>query len=511
MRWVRSSPCPYAHDKPAAVAAELRASIAAQVPALTNISDAVAAWAAALDDGAPRPLVLLLTGPTGVGKTETAQAIARALLVSRVPLEGAGAGEAVALRPEGLVLLHGEEFMDASNITRLQEAVREQVAAALFDCRGHAVLVFDEVQKAARGTLAALAPLLQGRRAQLRLAGHDQPVDASRMAVVLISDVGVPEIERFIQDELRLKGHKEDATLLQRRLTVKMRERLSAEFASPKHELNLGAFADTIVAFLPFNQTGARALLEKELRAMAQLPSMLSLADHIEWTPDVTAWFSLPRFLRYSTEEAAGHKDGGGNQCARDLKSLAEQRRAEAAARRAEAGDGGESATLGVGADGETTRRRAGEPAGDSAIGDSDAAVSGGRGVDGSGAAARLSVCGEPCEMPRSCFLVHGGRGIIWHDEGPYVRLQRMLRKELERFPRGADDLDDDTDFDLDIAGEDSAAGRVTVRLGIDCGPPKLLDGTCQLRGVRLRAERCVGSAGGEEDCEEIYRGALGT
>jgi DNA polymerase III delta prime subunit len=60
----------------------------------------------------PRPLVLAFTGPTGVGKTETAHVIARAML-PKTELVGVGR------RPRGLLVLRGEDFADVNaNVTR---------------------------------------------------------------------------------------------------------------------------------------------------------------------------------------------------------------------------------------------------------------------------------------------------------------------------------------------------------------------------------------------------------
>ena len=99
LRFQRHIACEYAKDKAGAAAAKLEA-IVAQHAAVAGVVEAVAAWEGEIVDETPRPLVLVLTGPTGTGKSETAHLLAEALLV-------APRSELVL---EGFLELRGEDF-----------------------------------------------------------------------------------------------------------------------------------------------------------------------------------------------------------------------------------------------------------------------------------------------------------------------------------------------------------------------------------------------------------------
>lgn len=430
-----AEPCPYAHDKVHAVRTALQSSIVSQNYAIANITDAIASWSDDIDDGRHRPLVLIFTGPTGTGKSETAQTLAQALLVSSTQLEGSK-----KQFPEGLLELRGEDFVDRSNITKIQNRVRDAVAGELYRCQGHVVLVFDEAQKAAREALAVLSPLLQGKRAKLHHPDFSEPLDASRMVIIIISDIGVAEIEEFVQAEVSAmaasttspaspsaaNGYNPalDFAYLQRRLVVKMRKVLTSEFKPSSQDvgLDLGGLADSIISFMPFNGTGAIALIDRELHRLDSMKVIRTYVDHLTWDSAVPAYLSLPKYLEYNTDLlAANGKSVGQNQCTQDLKRVMEQRRANAAAAGA--------ANKGSTAPGDTAASVA-------ADGSTSIPATPARPIDTASAASTVTVCGEPCDMPRSCMVRQGGRAIAWHETGPVLRLLKVLKTVLRQYPR---------------------------------------------------------------------------
>jgi DNA replication protein DnaC len=573
VRFKRQIPCPYAKDPASSVSNALLSTIAAQHIAVSNITDAVTSWSAAIEDGKPRPLVLVLTGSTGTGKSETAHTIAKALLVSRVSLEGGGGGSSDTTTPEGLIELRGEDYTDTSNITNLQENIRDAIATSLYQCRGHSVLIFDEAQKAAKGALSVLSALLQGRHSKLRHPDLNTALDATRMVIIIISDIGVPEIEQFINEELSMQVQsltsrdslpisggvpKYDVGMLHRRLSIRMRQRLTNEFSNDigsSNGLDLGNLAEAIIPFMPFNYSGTQALLNKELENFANSRGFQLFADHLEWSPELIAYLSLPKFVRYSTEETSS--GAGSNRCASDLRILSEQRRS----RKVSLTRAPVLEIVDVLPDGSGALQQ------ESSVGSGDLRNEKSDKIPSNTFSSSL-ICGEPCDMPRSCLVRHGGRAISWHEDGPVKRVAHLLRRELRKLPgekaslhsqKGAlasfisnpvawledksedlwesirsrksndddeshDDNDNDDNNDDNDENIGESGGLITIRLDIDCGSETLLDGTCSLRGVAVKIERCIDQDNEDwnqniddrsrlqtkkEICSLIYRGAL--
>ena len=187
-RSLLKQPCPWSVDPPTSIREALLERIVGQEDALANITEVVQSWWDDSVSGRHRPLVLVFTGPTGVGKTEAAQAVARGLLrASTRTLDGVGSV------PLGLLEFRGEHFMDESNVTRLRETLREEVAKALYVCAGHAVVVFDEVQKAHKPALTELLALMQGENSRIK------GLDASRLVILFTSDTGLSVIDRLVE------------------------------------------------------------------------------------------------------------------------------------------------------------------------------------------------------------------------------------------------------------------------------------------------------------------------
>ena len=499
-RFTRQVPCAYAADKAAAVAERLGA-IEAQHVAVANLTEAVASWQDALVDGAPQPLVLVLTGPTGVGKSETAYRVAEALLVSRVNVR----------MPEGQLVLEGEDYVDADNVTGLRARLKTELATVLHHCHGQAVVIFDEAQKAAHGVLGVLSPLLQGRRSRLSHPDLPQPLDARRLVLIIIADVGNAEVEAFLDEELSLQaraaaagGARASSANLQHRLTARMRARLSAEFAAAG--IDLGALADNVITFMPFNQTGVRSLINRLLLAEVA-PNALAggFATRLEWSSEVLTLLSIR--AQYAQTP----------RCRADVVALlARHKGANTAA-----------ATTGVLADGSSAPVAAEDSGEDEEAGE------------------ELSICGVPCAMPRSCFVRHGARSIKDHGGGPIQKLKKILRDAKARFKRrGAEAGEAEAEAEEEeeeeeegeeeggeegggAGGQDGGGGssvfgslfgaaaprarrsraprEVVLKLSVACAP-EMLDRTCSKNnigvGVKLQVERC--KAG---QCMTLYSG----
>ncbi len=154
----------------------LRRRVVGQDAAVEAVADAVRSGRAGL--AAPgRPTgSLLFVGPTGVGKTELARALAEALH-GREP-----------------VRFDMAEFADASSLTRLVGAppghVGHDEPGQLTEALRrdpYAVLLFDEVEKAHREVSSALLALLDAGRLT---DAHGRTADATHAVVILTSNLG---------------------------------------------------------------------------------------------------------------------------------------------------------------------------------------------------------------------------------------------------------------------------------------------------------------------------------
>lgn len=144
--------CPFSVSPARAVRRALTDRIVGQSQAVEQIVDAFSFWESSLKHGDTRPLVLALTGSTGVGKTEAAMRIADALTSTQSGSAAedriSGGARGLADRP-GVVLLSGSEFGRAASaaVPELRHRLKREVAQVLYHCHGVGVIILDEAQK----------------------------------------------------------------------------------------------------------------------------------------------------------------------------------------------------------------------------------------------------------------------------------------------------------------------------------------------------------------------------
>ncbi|MCP3143615.1 AAA family ATPase [Pyxidicoccus xibeiensis] len=155
---------------------ELAAQVAGQPEAVSAVVDAILTLQRSLQPPDKPLATYLFVGPTGVGKTETAKALARTLFGS----EGR------------LVRFDMSEFVSAASLTRLlgQPGAPDGELTTALRTQPFCVVLFDEVEKAHPRIFDALLQFLgEGRLTD----GAGRTVDARQAVVVLTSNLGVRE------------------------------------------------------------------------------------------------------------------------------------------------------------------------------------------------------------------------------------------------------------------------------------------------------------------------------
>jgi ATP-dependent Clp protease ATP-binding subunit ClpB len=175
----------------------LHRRVIGQDEAITAVADAIRRSRAGLADP-DRPIgSFIFLGPTGVGKTETAKALAAELFDSE----------------DHMIRLDMSEFMERHTVARLIGAppgyIGYEEGGQLTEAvrrKPYAVLLFDEIEKAHADVFNALLQLLDDGRLT---DAHGRTVDFRNTVVIMTSNVGSPQIleaSRSGQDSEAIKA-----------------------------------------------------------------------------------------------------------------------------------------------------------------------------------------------------------------------------------------------------------------------------------------------------------------
>ena len=225
--------------------AELGRRVVGQVAAVTAVSNAVRRARAGLQDR-NRPLgSFIFLGPTGVGKTETARALAEFLFDDE----------------RAMVRLDMSEYMEKHSVARmigappgyigyeeggqLTEAVRR---------RPYSVILFDEIEKAHPDVFNLLLQILDDGRLT---DSQGRVVDFRNVVIIMTSNVGSAYIV-----EAGSQAAPEEWDETERKVRAELRQFFRPEFLNR---------VDDVIVFRPLSRDDLTHIVELQLSRLAQL------------------------------------------------------------------------------------------------------------------------------------------------------------------------------------------------------------------------------------------------
>jgi ATP-dependent Clp protease ATP-binding subunit ClpB len=222
----------------------LHARVVGQDEAVTAVSSAVRRARSGLQDP-NRPIgSFIFLGPTGVGKTETARALAEFLFDDEAALIRLDMSEYMEKHAVSRLIGAPPGYVGYEEGGQLTEAVRR---------RPYAVILFDEIEKAHHDVFNVLLQILDDGRLT---DGQGRTVDFRNSVVIMTSNIGSDEIQR-------LAGR---AGTQQQEIREAALENLRAEFR-PEF-LNR---VDEIVVFRPLGREDIGRIVEIQLGRIRKL------------------------------------------------------------------------------------------------------------------------------------------------------------------------------------------------------------------------------------------------
>ena len=226
----------------------LHQRVVGQDEAIRAVSNAIRRARAGLQDP-NRPLgSFIFLGPTGVGKTELARALAEFLFDS----------------DQAMVRIDMSEYQEKHSVSRLIGAppgyVGYEEAGQLTEAvrrRPYAVVLFDEIEKAHPEVLNVMLQLLDDGRLT---DGKGRTVDFRNTVIIMTSNVG----SAYIADAAARGGQDPEAALnegVRRQLTEALREHFRPEFLNR---------IDDIIFFHPLNREHIRQIIDIQLAGLTR-------------------------------------------------------------------------------------------------------------------------------------------------------------------------------------------------------------------------------------------------
>ena len=219
--------------------ARLQERVVGQGAALEAVAHAVRRNRSGLADG-DRPVgTFLFMGPTGVGKTETAKALAEFLFDDEAAMVRIDMSEYMEKHAVSRLIGAPPGYVGYDEGGQLTEAIRR---------RPYSVVLLDEVEKAHPDVFNILLQVLDDGRLT---DSQGRTVDFRNTVLIMTSNVGSDAIMRFSGDAQRMAGAAQDA----------LREVFRPEFVNR---------IDETVIFNPLGREHVASILELQLKSLRQ-------------------------------------------------------------------------------------------------------------------------------------------------------------------------------------------------------------------------------------------------